>query len=334
MKLIDCQSHILVPEFAELLVGLDCDVHAERQDDAYAVHFGHAQTLRMRPADYDPVKKIADMDDSGIAWSILSPNIPGPEMLPETLRVPGARMCNDYMAGLCRAYPDRFAGLAVLPFGNITDTLAEYRRCIHQLGLKGVVLYSHLGGRPVDDPSFEPFYAVAAADGVPLVIHPTVPTWADAISDYSMIPMMGFMVDHSFAMLRLILGGVLERNPGLRIVHPHCGGILPYLMPRVDEQTEVKGRGREHIRRPPSSYYRDIYLDTVSPSPMTIRFALEFAGADRLLFGSDHPWIGTGTAVQIFGQMDLSSAERTQVGWSNAAALFGLPMAKEQTRRG
>ena len=93
------------------------------------------------------------------------------------------------------------------------------------------------------NPRFEPFYAAVAAKGVPLVLHPTVPIWGETISDHSMIPMMGFMVDTSFAMLRLILGGVLERHPQMHVVHPHCGGVLPYLMGRVVEQTEVKRRG-------------------------------------------------------------------------------------------
>jgi predicted TIM-barrel fold metal-dependent hydrolase len=328
LPLVDCQSHIFAPEFAELLLGNTGSVQAERQDDALLVRFGNAQTLRLREADYAPNKKLADMDAAGVAYSILAPNMPGPEALDTSLREPGAHACNDYTAGLCRDHPDRFRGLAVLPFNDIDAVMTEYSRAIHQLGLSGVMLFSHVGGRMVDDPRWEPLYAAAAADGVPIVLHPTVPVWADAISDYAMIPMMGFMTDHSFAMLRLILSGIMECYPALKIVHPHCGGILPYLMPRIDEQTEVKRRGRERITRPPSSYYGKVYLDIVSPSPLTARFALQYAGMERLLFASDHPWIALDVMVHVFNATALTTAQRQRIGYDNAATLFGLPPAR------
>jgi predicted TIM-barrel fold metal-dependent hydrolase len=124
-----------------------------------------------------------------------------------------------------------------------------------------------------------------------------MPTWGAALRDHSMIPMMGFMVDTSIALLRLILGGILERHPTLQVVHPHVGGVLPYLMGRIEEQTEVKRRGREHITRSPRSYYRQVYLDLVSPDPAALNFAMQTAGPERLLFGSDHPWVGIDTML-------------------------------------
>ena len=157
-----------------------------------------------------------------------------------------------------------------------------------------------------------------------MVIHPTVPSWGEAIKDYSMIPMLGMMVDTSIAMLRLILGGVLERHPDLMLVHPHCGGVLPYLMPRIEEQTEVKGRGREHITKPPSRYYESVYLDLVSPSELAMRYAYEFAGPDRLVFGSDHPWVGMGTLLDCFHGLEIPQSERERILCSNALKLFRI----------
>lgn len=324
MRLVDCQSHLFAPEYAALLERNRGAVSAQRDGDAYLVRFGAAQSLRMRPADYAPEQKLSDMDAAGVAVSILSTNIPGPELLEPALRTPAARLLNDYAAAVCRAHPDRFVGLASLPFGDAAEMMAEYARAVEQLDLRGVVLYSHINGVQVDDRAFEPLYAAAARDGIPLVFHPTVPTWADAISDYAMIPMMGFMVDHSFAMLRLILGGVLERHPRLTVVHPHCGGVLPYLMPRVDEQTEIKRRGRDHITQAPSAYYRNVYVDIVSPSARTARFALETSGAERLLFASDHPWIEIGAMVAVFEGMGLDARQRELIGWENASALFRI----------
>lgn len=221
-------------------------------------------------------------------------------------------------------YPGRFFGLAVLPFSSLKESLTEYERAVHTLGLRGVLLFSHLSTMQVDDPSLEVVYETASRDGVPLVLHPTVPQWADSIRDYAMIPMMGFMVDHSFAMLRLILSGVLERHPALKILQPHCGGILPYLLPRIDEQTEVKRRGRDHIVKAPSEYYRTVYLDIVSPCARTARFAFETMGADHMVFGSDHPWIAMKDMVAVLAAMQLTSDEQRKVASENAARLFSL----------
>lgn len=324
MLYIDCQSHVFPPAYAELLPRNRGWVRTVKKNGDYIVSYGDIQTFNLNLGAYDLDRKLKDMDEAGIDISLLSINIPGPEMLDDELQVEGARLCNDYMAGLCAGRPDRLTGIAVLPFHDGAATLAEFRRATGELGLRAVNLYSHIGGRPVDDPAFEPFYAEAERTGVPLVIHPTVPAWAGVIKDYSMITMFGLMVDHSIAMLRLIMGGVLERHPGLKVVHPHCGGVLPYLMPRIVEQTEVKRRGREHIRKSPELYYKQVWLDIVSPSSEAIRFAYDFAGPDRLLFGSDHPWVGIPMIKKYLEAMPLPQDEKAKIAGLNAAALFGI----------
>jgi len=136
--------------------------------------------------------------------------------------------------------------------------------------------------------------------------------------------MLGLMVDTSIAMLRLILSGVLERHPNLLIVHPHCGGVLPYLMPRVEEQTEVKQRGREHIRKPPGEYYRNVYLDIVSPSALAMEFACRSSRPERLLFGSDHPWVQIGAILQHFDRLEIPAAEKAAILGENPCRLFRI----------
>lgn len=327
MRLIDCQSHVFSPEYMNILLNNRGFIRVEMQDDWYNVRFGELQTFRISLPAYGVEKKIADMDRCGVDVSVISPNIPGPELLQESLREPAARLCNEVTSGLCARFPHRLVGLAVLPFTTSAATLSAYRYAVDQLDLRGVVLYSHINGRPVDDPEFEHLYQAMAADSVPIVFHPTVPHWGAAIRDYWMIPMAGLMVDHSFAMLRLILGGVLERNPTLSVVQPHCGGVIPYLLARVDEQTEVKKRGREHIKKSPSEYYRSVYLDIVSPSPETVKFALSQSGANRLLFATDHPWVSIEAMKGVFESVELSAAERTSIAHLNAERLFRIPPA-------
>jgi len=322
--IVDCQSHVFPREYAELLTRNRNSLRASGGDGVYLIDYGGVQRFRLDLDDYSPRRKLADMDRSGVDMSVISVNIPTPDMLEPQLAIEGARICNDAVAELCAQHSDRFVGIASLPLNDVPAAITELERAVRQLDLRGVFLPSHVDGVPLDDARFEPFYARAAALGAPLVLHPTVPVWGDAIREHSLIPMAGFMIDTSFAMLRLILGGAMERHPQLKVVHPHCGGVLPYLMGRVVEQTEVKRRGRDHIRQSPRETYRRVYLDLVSPSQLAVNFALDFAGAGNLLFGSDHPWVTIDAIMQYVSALDCSEADMARILGGNARELFRI----------
>lgn len=322
--IIDCQSHVFPKAYAELLTQNSNSLQITGGDGVYLINYDDVQRFRLDLDAYSAERKIKDMDHSGVDMSVISVNIPSPDLLIPELSVEGARICNDYIAELCTRYRGRFVGIASLPLNDVPSAITELDRAIDELDLRGVFLCSHINGKHLDAPEFEPFYAHVAQRSVPLVLHPTVPMWGEIIKDYSMIPMMGFMVDTSIAMLRLILGGVLERHPELKVVHPHVGGILPYIMRRIEEQTEVKGRGRENITKSPREYYKQVYLDLVSPDQLAINYAYEFAGVDRLLFGSDHPWVTIDTILDFVKQIDCSSSDLEKILGLNAQDLFHI----------
>lgn len=320
---VDCQSHVFPEAYAELLTRSSAWVKTVRKDDAYVVTYGDGlQSFPIRPSVYDIGRKIEDMDRTGIDMSVLSINIPGPELLETELGIEGAQICNDHIAGVCEKHPERFVGLAVIPYQDVPAARKELIRAVDHLGLRGVMLYSHLNGKPVDSEEFDTLYGLAEEKRIPLVIHPTVPTWSEVIKDYSMIPMFGMMIDTSIAMLRLILGGVMERHPDLLIVHPHCGGVIPYLMPRIVEQTEVKKRGRENITKSPAEYYKRVYLDIVSPAAEAMQFAYNSTTPDRLLFGSDHPWVKIEALLDCIEGMDIPDTDKEMILGGNACRLF------------
>ncbi len=322
--IVDCQSHVFPRQYAELLTRNRNSLRASGGDGLYLIDYGGAQRFRLDLDDYSPARKLADMDRSDVDMSVISVNIPTPDMLEPELAIEGARICNDAVAEICSRHSDRFIGIASLPLNDVPAAIAELERAVGALDLRGVFLPSHVNGVTLDDARFEPFYTRAAALGLPLVLHPTVPTWAEAIREHSMIPMAGFMIDTSFAMLRLILGGAMERHPQLKVVHPHCGGVLPYLMGRVVEQTEVKRRGRDHISQSPRETYRRVYLDLVSPSRLAVNFALDFAGAGNLLFGSDHPWVTIDAIMQYVSALDCGEEDMARILGGNARELFRI----------
>ena len=322
--LIDCQSHVFPGQYADILTKNKGNIRTVKDGNQYVVRYGDLQQFILNPETYNPADTIADMDAAGVDVSVISVNIPGPELLDGELGIEGARVCNDYVAEVCSKYPGRFVGLASLPLQDVAESLNEFNRVLDSLDLRGITLYSHINGKPVDAAEFAPIFSMAEKCRVPLVFHPTVPTWGEVVKDYSMIPMMGLMVDTSIAMLRLILSGTMEKYPGLLIVHPHCGGVLPYLMPRIVEQTEVKGRGRDHITQSPLDYYQRVYLDLVSPSLQAMRYAYEFSGAERLLFGSDRPWVKIETFLELFDQLDIPNENRKRIMGENACKLFNI----------
>jgi predicted TIM-barrel fold metal-dependent hydrolase len=321
---IDCQSHVFPPAYAEVLTRSKALPRASREGDAYRVNYGDIQGFLLNLETYRIDRKLKDMDENGIDVSVISVNMPGPESLDRDIGPEGARACNDYLAEVTRAHPDRLVGLASLPWQDASAALAELDRAAGEMDLRGVMLYSRVGDTPVDAPQLDPIYARVEELNLPVVLHPTVPPWGGSLNDHSMIPMVGLMIEQSFAALRLILGGVLERHGQLKVVHPHCGGVLPYLWGRIENQTEVMKRGCENITRPVGEYYDRVFLDTVSPSALAIRFAYDFAGADRLIFGSDHPWVDIGLFVDLIEGLEVSDEEREKIWSGNARKLFRI----------
>ena len=320
---IDCQSHIFPNEYIEILSQNPHPPQVIRRGNESIVTYGDIQTFRLQDEAYNPIRKLKDMDAAEVDMALLSTNIPPPCMLSPELGNKGAQAINNAIAELVEKHPHRFAGLACLPWQNPNDAISEMDR-VKEMGFCGIMLYSHIGGKPVDAPEFEPVFAHAVTQHLPIVMHPTVPTWGDAVKDYWMIGMMGLQVDNSFAMLRLILSGILERLPKLQIVMPHVGGILPYMYGRIDHQTEVLGRAKENITKPPSEYLRRIYFDTVSPSLQALHYAFQFSGENHLLFGTDHPWVDMPRFVDLINSMEIPNKAKVRIFGENAATLFQL----------
>jgi predicted TIM-barrel fold metal-dependent hydrolase len=141
-------------------------MQALKDNDHYIIRYADLQQFRLNPEIYDPRHTIREMDAAGIDVSVISVNIPGPEMLDTELGIEGARVCNDYLAEVCAQYRGRFAGLASLPLQDVNASISEFKRALNDLDLRGIILFSHINGTPVDAPQFEPIYAMAQSRGV------------------------------------------------------------------------------------------------------------------------------------------------------------------------
>jgi predicted TIM-barrel fold metal-dependent hydrolase len=267
--------------------------------------------------------KLRQMDAAGVDVTVLSTQVPGPEMLGRD-GVGLARRLNDAIAAICRQHPGRFAGLCVLPLQDMKAALAELPRCMQELDMRGVLLYSNVAGKMLDAPGFAPLFARAEAEGIPLFLHPTYPVMAEHTAAYDLTAGVGFMFDTTLAAIRLIMSGTMERHPRLQVVLPHTGGTLPYLISRIDYQVAALGRGAEKIRKPPSEYLKAMWTDTVAPGPLNLEFALKFWGADKILFASDHPWLDIQPFVDLVERAGLSAADVAKIYEENARKLFRI----------
>jgi len=318
---IDCQSHLFDPDLLALMEKRTADPVVYRKGGERYVRMGdwHRKVL---PNHTDVAAKLRAMDAAGIRLTALSINDPGPEWFGEDgVRV--ARMANDFVAEIVKQYPTRFFGLCVLPLQDVPASLKELDRCVERLGMRGILLYTNLAGRFPDEPEFRPLFARAEAMGLPVLLHPAKPVTTDVVKAYEMISFLGNMFDNTIALTRLIMAGTLERFPRLKLVCPHLGGTLPYIVGRLDHQTQVLKRGPQ-LPRKPSAYLKQVYLDIVSPLPLAMRFGYEFMGADRLLFASDHPWVDPQLIIDSLRSLNLPAADEAKIFQANARQLFRL----------
>ena len=319
---IDCQSHLFCPQVVELMEARTSDPRVFTRDGVRIVQMG--EWLRKIPPHYMDVSvKLAAMDASGIAMTALSINDPGPEWFGADGPAV-AQMLNDFVAGIATEYPTRFFGLCVLPLQDMDASITELDRCVQKLGMKGILLYTNLAGKFPDEQEFRPLFARAVELDVPILLHPAKPITTDFVKGYEMTSSLGNMFDNTIALTRIIMSGILDEFPQLKLVCPHLGGTLPYIVGRLDHQTQVLKRGPEHLTRSPSEYLKSIWLDVVSPLPLAIKFGYDFMGADRLLFSSDHPWVEPSVIIECVKGADLSDGDQEKIFSANARKLFRL----------
>lgn len=286
------------------------------------------------PGDYNVAvrghRDIAYRDDvlarAGVDMQVLSFTTPGTHIETPERAAGLARLVNDALAEIVRTRPRRFTALGTLPLNDPAASGIELERVVRDLGLKGVMLFSNVNGVALADERFWPLYERADALGAVLYIHPIHPVGVEAMTDYWLMPLVGFLFDTTLAAAKLVFSGVVERFPRIRWVLGHLGGAIPYMAERLDRGYEAFPECRRHIRRPPSAYLKQFYYDTVNFDPGALRLAVEFAGARQILAGSDYPHrIGSLRAMlEALRGLDMPAPDRAAILGGNAARLLGL----------
>jgi aminocarboxymuconate-semialdehyde decarboxylase len=257
---------------------------------------------------------------------VISLTTPGTHIETPATAVRLARMVNDAFADVVRAKRGRFAALATLPLNDPKASVDEFDRATRELRLPGAMLFSNINGVALSDRRFWPLYELANDRDAVLYIHPTNPVNVDAMQEYWLMPLVGFLADTTLAAASLVFSGVVERYPRIRWALCHLGGAIPYLVERLDRGFHAFPDCRSHIPRPPSDYLRHFYYDTVNFNPRALEFAIGFAGADHLLAGSDYPHqIGSiPLMLESIGALTVSDQNRAAILGGNAERLMAV----------
>lgn len=318
--IIDCQSHLFVPELLAYMETRKEPPHIYTDAGRRVLVVGNWH--RPMVSGIDLAAKLAAKDSAGIELTALSTNDPGPEQFGADGPAV-ARMIHDYLAEVVRQHPTRFFALATLPLQDRAAAEAELDRCIG-LGMKGVLLYSNIAGRFPDEPEFRWLFRTAEEQGLPILLHPPYPVCYEQTKGYNLTGGLGLMFDTTISLARIILSGLLDEHPQLKLVCPHVGGALPYLIGRIDHQVTVLKRVKLSIKQRPSDYLRSIYLDTVNALPAVIRFGIELVGPERLLYSSDHPWVAPQLIIDNVRSLNLPAEQQSLIFRDNARRLFNL----------
>lgn len=319
---VDVHAHLLLP-------GLHAEVERRAPDAVAAaatlelvrngpesLAVSGAMVRERIPKLTDAAARLAAMDAQGIdqQWVSVSPNHFYP-WADEPLAVWIAGETNRLVAEHVAEAPDRLVGMGVVPLQHPSRMVECLEDAVIARSLAGVEISSFAGDVELSDERLEPFWARAAELGAIVFLHPFGCSLDERLDRNYLSNSVGQPVENAVALSHLIFAGVLDRHPGLRLVAAHGGGYLPTAIGRADRAWHVRPEARA-CAKPPSSYLRTLWFDTVVHDARGLRHLIEVAGVDRVVLGSDFPFdMGLDDPVAFVRSAGLTAdAERAVLG--------------------
>jgi aminocarboxymuconate-semialdehyde decarboxylase len=294
---IDVHGHYLAADYVELLT------RGGRGRAASDPALGQQGT---------PEQRIEWLDQAGVDLQVLSHGSNAPYLDNASQAAEAARVGNDGYAAIVSQSNGRLAAFGSVPLPHVDAAITEAARCLDELHMLGIALGCSVGEQTLDDPLFEPFWSDLNRRKAVVFLHPIFRATDPHIKDYELARIAGACFEDTLAALRLLLSGLVDRHSDVKIIVPHFGGTLPAIFPRI-------------ARRGGAELLRKLYYDTANGYGPTLRCACEALGADRLMLGTDFPYIGSiQQNVDYVSQAGLSEQEQRQILDTTAAELLGL----------
>jgi aminocarboxymuconate-semialdehyde decarboxylase len=321
--IIDLHVHYYTDNYVEAILTADSITTYRRQDGRLVAKWRSGVALTVVDPHPGPAQRIEMMDELGITTQVLSVPSPNVYFAPAAAAERLARETNEEFANICRDHPGRFDSLAMIPLQEVTRAIDVLDWSLSDLGMKGIMILSNVDGKPLDDPSLEPFWEAANDRDLLVYVHPTVPD-APHHDENALAIAVGFFSESTLAVGRLAYSGVFERYPRIRWVFSHLGGTLPLVLYRLDTYWRQFEDARERAPKLPSEYARELVFDTASRHQPSIQCAIDTLGKDRLVFGSDYPHVpgGAGPYIEALDPFHATAEDRRSILSGRAARLL------------
>lgn len=325
--LVDVHAHGFSEEFVRRMAdtpGLGFPLQATGPRSYHLPGYGTFDPLL-----YDLDARLESLKRRGVTLQLISPS---PSIIsngPKVVSLEETRQLNASTAWMVANGEGRIAGLAVPALGDPAIAADELRRSVEEHGLVGVVLSTSAGPHPLDHPVFAPLFAAIEKLDLMVFMHSTSSALSATQTEYTLRTLVAWPTETTIAVTRLIFAGTFERHPRLKLVLSHGGGTLANLAGRLDlgwsaPKYEANVACRANITRPPSTYLKSLYYDTVVASPDVLALIIKTYGADHVLFGTDFPYeIGDAEGALALPMLDtLPIADREKILSGNAQRLM------------
>ena len=321
MRIVDIHAHVS-PEGLIRAMSEGRDWHGIPASQLLPTHQYTSRTT------WTPEQRLREMDELGVDVHVLSTNSFLYFYEHDAVATAAmARECNDYVSQLTRDHPDRFAGFATLPMQDVGASVAELERAVGVLGLKGAMIGDHVNGVTYDDPSFLPLWKAAEAMGAVIFVHQSGDTTVSGRSGRYHLPnTIGNLVDRTVTFASFVFGGVMDACPDLKVCLAHGGGFACYGAGRMDRGWQVRSEARVNNHLPPSAYLGRFWYDCLTHDENALRFLIDAAGIDRVVFGTDWPFdMAIDEPVSWVRNMTkLTDEEKDAILGGNIVNLLGL----------
>ncbi len=339
MKKIDIEAHFVTEEYVNYMLSRTEAPREERDEKAIRqwltpeLVVPRSVVFENKLLDFSN-ERIAEMDEAGVDIQLVSLVLPGCEQFEASEGTAVARKANDELCRIINKQPNRFCGMAALAPQDPEGAAQELERAVKELGFKGTQINSNARGEYLDDKKYWCIFEKAESLGVPIYIHPCVPSpcMAKPYIEYGMAlsgPPLGFGAEVILHAMRLIYSGVFDKYPGLQIVLGHLGEGLPFWLDRIDffwSKPWSEKSNRPQISKKPSDYVKANFSVTTSgmffmPALMATYLAL---GADRMIFASDYPYEDSRQAAKAVEAMPICDTDKEKIFHLNVEKLFKL----------
>ena len=326
---IDIHAHIVVPQAAAL-----AKPHIDSTRIPLA-HFADDTTRDINSQQEKDVREVmttidrrlSHLDRIGVDIQVVAP---APNQcyytIDPTIAEQAHRLANDGVAEFCSRKPDRFVGLGVVTLQELEIAVRELDYVMSTLKLKGVEILTNVDGQELSDLKFRPFFARAEQLGAFVMMHPSGFTHGHRLTHYYLNNVLGNPLDTTLALHNLIFSGTLARFPELKLMAVHGGGYLPSYSGRIDHAWGARRDSHADLPLPPTTYLRQVYLDTVVFTYHQLAYLIDVFGPDRILMGTDYPFdmAEYNPIGHVAGVEGMDDATLAKIAGGNAARVLGL----------